>query len=391
MIKLPIIHFDCKHFIGDRPCFPNKLYGVFCGNCTYYEKDKNITGVFPEINQFVKNTPGYRKIIIVKLDAAGDVLRTTSILPSLKDKYPDSTIVWITKKKSSGILSGNKFINKIFFNTDNVKDILSEQFDIAINLDTGTESCTIMNRINAVERFGYTLVNSKPYPVNSLANEWYLMGIDDNFKKQNKKTYHQIIHEISALDYKNSKPLLGISDKEMINAAVIKEKYGLHNFQEFILINLGGGNRWQYKKWTKEGYADLINKLSYLKPNSAIGAVAGMEDIDFYNEVIDIVNKKDNVILFGCNNSTEDFINIIFLADKIFTSDSLAFHIATALGKYTVVIVGPTSHSELDVFGSGKIMFSSKVDCLVCYLNKCSKTVTCMNTVNAGDVLKNLL
>lgn len=393
MIELPLIHFDCKHFMGDRPCFANKQYGIFCGDCTFYEKDINITGNFPKIPKVKPGTKTNKRknIVIVKLDAVGDVLRTTSILPSLKDRYTDSTIKWITKLKSFDVLKDNKLIDEIYFDTDEKGKFFNETFDLAINLDSGKDSCVIMNRINADEKFGYTLVNEKPYPVNTLANEWYLMGVDDNFKKKNKKTYHRIIHEICGLEYNYSKPVLEITEEKRLKAAFIKEKFGLHNYEEFILINLGGGSRWQYKKWTKEGCAELINQLSYEKPNTAVGAVAGQEDIEFYNEVLSMVDKKDNVLLMGCENSTVDFISIIYNADKVFTSDSLAFHIATALDKYVVVIVGPTSHTELDIFGNGHILYSSKVDCLGCYLNKCDKTVTCMNTINSDEILSYLL
>jgi heptosyltransferase-2 len=378
--------------MGDRPCFANKQYGVFCGDCSYFEEDKN-SGEFPEIRhstQSVKTT-GHKKIIIVKLDAVGDVLRTTSILPSIKNKNNDSSITWITKKKSFNVLNSNKLIDKLRFDTDDLKDIYSEKFDVALNLDTGKESCSIMSKINAEELYGYTLINGKPYPLNSLAKEWYLMGVDDNFKKKNTKTYHRIIHEICGLTYENSKPVLEIAETDRINAAYIREKQGLYNYGEFILINLGGGNRWQYKKWTNESYADLINKLSAKKPNTAIGAVAGDEDRDFYLDAVKLIDKRDNVFLFGCENSIEDFIGMIYLADKVFTSDSLAFHIATALDKYTVAFTGPTSFNELDVFGNGKIIHSSKVDCLVCYLNRCDKKVTCMNTLSPDDVISYLL
>jgi heptosyltransferase-2 len=388
-MELPVIHFNCKYFIGDRPCLPNKQYGIFCENCFYFEKDPDITKHFPEIKSGDKTVyeSSHKNILIIKLDAVGDVLRTTSILPSLKNIYPDSSIAWITKLKSYPVLEDNKFIDNIYFTDENIKDVISRNFDIAVNLDSGKESCEIMSKIPAEKKFGYTLANGKPYPLNTLANRWYLMGVDDNYKKQNTETYHKIIHEICGLEYNGSKPELEMTEKKRIAAGHINNKFGLHNYEEFILVNLGGGNRWQYKKWTKEGYADLINKLSYKKPYSAIGAVAGDEDREFYSEVMALVDKRDNVLPLGCDNTTEDFIGIVYLADKVFTSDSLAFHIATALNKYVVVIVGPTSSAELDAFGNGKILSSSKVECLVCYLNKCDKTVTCMNSINADEVV----
>lgn len=389
MIKLPIIHFDCRHFFGDRPCAPNKEHGVFCGDCSYYEKDPAINGGFPEVPAArAVNPEGEKKIIIVKLDAVGDVLRTTSILPSLKERYPDSTITWITKERSYEVLKDNELIDEIYFTTDEAEHIYNDLFDTAINLDSGKESCEIMSRINAKEEFGYTLVNGRPYPVNELANEWYLMGINDAVKKANRKTYHEIIHEICGLEYHGTEPYINLTAKLRSRAEEIREKSSIGKFSGLILINLGGGNRWQYKKWTKNGYITLTEMLAEKLPGTAIGIIAGDEDREIYADIALRVNRFKNVVLLGAENSIEDFICIVSLADKVFTSDSLCMHIATGLNKFTIVIVGPTSYTELDVFGNGKIIHSEKVDCLCCYLNTCDKEITCMNTIEADEIFK---
>ena len=392
MSTLPPVRFDCIHFKGDRPCYPNKTYGVFCAECTLFEKDELLFEEFPPIGEpdFEDNPDDFKKIIIVKLDAVGDVLRTTSILPSLKEKYSDSSVTWITKERSFDVLKDNELIDEIYFDTDGLEHIYNDDFDIAINLDSGTDSCGIMSRLNSKERFGYYLANGKPYPINKPANEWYLMGVDDNAKKKIEKTYHKIIHEICNIEYTGSRPQLYITGSKIKRATELNTKYGLGKYDEFILVNLGGGNRWQYKKWVKEGYISLINAIIETKPETAVGIIAGGEDSDFYDEIAEAVNESNRVIRLGCKNSADDFICYIYLADKIFTSDSLAMHIATALDKYTVVITGPTSHTELDVFGNGTIIYSGKVDCLCCYLNKCDKTVTCMNTVTAKEIIRYL-
>jgi len=390
LTTLPVINFDCVHFKGDRPCYANKTYGVFCSECTLYEKDEMLIEEFPEIpNPDYEESPeGFKKIIIVKLDAVGDVLRTTSIIPSLHKKYADASITWITKEKSFDVLKDNEGIDEIYFDTDDPEHIYSDDFDLAINLDSGFESCTIMSRLVAKERFGFHIVNNRPYPVNNLANEWYLMGVDDNAKKQNTKTYHKIIHEICNLEYSGSRPHLGMTQGNIARAGELNKKYSLAKYDEFILINLGGGNRWQYKKWTKDGYISLINMLIVSKPGAAIGIIAGNEDRDFYSEIAGETEKSYRLIKLGFDNSIDDFICLVYIADKVFTSDSLALHIAAAFDKYTVAITGPTSYTELDIFGNGIILHSDKVDCLCCYLNRCEKAVTCMNTVEAEEVIK---
>lgn len=390
-MDLPFIRFDCKHFLGDKPCFPNKNFGVFCEGCSYFEKDTEIKHPFPVISDLKMPDPDadHLKIVIIKLDASGDVLRTTSLLPSLREYFPNSSIFWITKKKSASYLENNPLINQIVLDTDSQK-FSDEVFDIAINLDSGLESCYIMSGINSKYRFGYELVMGKPYPVNKSAFEWYVMGVNDSLKKANKKTYHQIIHEICGIEYKGSSPFLAITPEIKHRAGIVRDEYNLNSYDEFILVNLGGGSRWQYKKWTKEGYSELIKLL--LKDNSlAVGIVAGSDDRKFYDEVSSAVSEKDNLLRFGCLEDAKEFISLIYLADRVLTSDSLGFHIATALGKYTVCFTGPTSYNELDVFGNGKIIYSNKVDCLCCYLNKCDKIINCMNTLEAGYVYKELM
>jgi len=73
MIKLSEIKTDCRYFKGHIPCSPNKKYGVDCNSCDYYDK-----------------TDG--RILIIKLGAAGDVIRTTPLLFPISQQYPNAKI-----------------------------------------------------------------------------------------------------------------------------------------------------------------------------------------------------------------------------------------------------------------------------------------------------------
>ena len=62
------IAWDCRFFLGDRPCVWHKLSGVLC-TCEHYE-------------------PVEERLLLVKLDAMGDVLRSTALLPPLAEVHP---------------------------------------------------------------------------------------------------------------------------------------------------------------------------------------------------------------------------------------------------------------------------------------------------------------
>ncbi len=89
-----IVHFDCRHFRGDRPCAPHKKEGVHCENCVYY-------------------SPINTRVLVIKLDTVGDVLRTTSILPGLRATYPEARIDWITREEAVPIFEGNPFVDQV--------------------------------------------------------------------------------------------------------------------------------------------------------------------------------------------------------------------------------------------------------------------------------------
>ena len=66
-------------------------------------------------------------ILIIKLGAIGDVIRTTSILHGLKSKYENCTIDWITKKESFDILKNNNLIDKIYLIDEELKKFKKEE------------------------------------------------------------------------------------------------------------------------------------------------------------------------------------------------------------------------------------------------------------------------
>src|SRR4051794_16306653 len=87
------IAFDCRYFVGDRPCIWHKREGLRC-TCERYE-------------------PVREQVLIIKLDAMGDVLRTTTLLPALAQAHPHAAISWITRQESKPLLENNPFLSEV--------------------------------------------------------------------------------------------------------------------------------------------------------------------------------------------------------------------------------------------------------------------------------------
>lgn len=344
------------------PCTFHKRDGRLCDTCADYE-------------------PIMNRILIVKLAAVGDVLRTTSILPALKQKYAGSEITWVTKSNAAPLLRANQLVDRTLIVEENYLEYLNnERFDVGICLDADSHSATIHSLATCTARFGFVSDKTgKVQPVNDKAIEWWLMGVNDELKKRNKKTYQQILYEICDLPLPIHPPQLNINEEATQFGTIFLKQHNVKSSSRIVGINTGGGGRWQHKKWTYEGYVGFIHLLKERFPETQLLLFGGPEEVELNKRILAAVG--DLVINTGCDNSLMEFSSLINTVDVLLTSDSLAMHIGVALGKATVVLVGPTSPWELDVFGNGEVVHSD-IECLVCYLSRCNKVVTCMNTIS---------
>ena len=317
------------------------------------------------------------KILIIKLGAIGDVLRTTSALIGLKEKYPYSEIYWVTEKESADLLKNNQHINKIFIFNHNTKNELKNIFfEKIICLDDEYKAAELASSLKQKEITGAYLDKDKKITYTLSSAEWFDMGLvsrfgkekADELKKLNKKTYQEIIYKILGLNYKEQEPILILSKKRLDYSEKFANKNSIKKEDLVIGVNTGAGGRWEDKKLSIEKTAELIDKLSTEIKNSKIILFGGNEEKERNKKIKEMVGTK--VIDAGCENTLMEFASLINLCNVLVTSDSLALHIGTALKKRIVVFFYPTASQEIELYGRGiKIIWEGKSNCS--YQPKC--------------------
>ena len=307
-------------------------------------------------------------VLIIKLGAIGDVIRTTSILPGLKEKYHCS-IDWVTKKESFDVLKNNKLIDKIYL----INESVQKQYDLVISLDDDDEACALASSVKAEKIIGAYLGNGKKTYTKDSA-PWFDMGLISRFGKQqadklkskNKKTYQEIMYEILGLGYRKQEPILILNNDEKIFGESFASKHDIKKTDLVIGVNTGAGGRWQDKRLSEIEAAQLIDKLN--KINARILLFGGPEEAERNERIKKLAKTK--IIDAGCRNSLMEFASLVGLCKILVTSDSLALHIGTALKKKIVVFFYPTSSQEIETFGRGiKIIGKGKDYCS--YKPKC--------------------
>jgi ADP-heptose:LPS heptosyltransferase len=333
-----------------------------CDNCPHYE---------------VTST----KILIIKLDAVGDVLRTTAILHGLREKNANSEITWITRQAALPLFENNRLVDRVlsYESTEAILYATVEEYDVVINLDSAGESAVLASRVKGKEKFGYGLdVRGHVVPFNDEAIPWLEMGAFDQRKKQNSRSYQDLMLEICRIKTSKKNIVLSLSEQERGFAAEFSRRVSLNRNKTVIGINTGASPRWQYKEWTLEGFNALINTVLQ-KTDWTVLLYGGPHETDRNKELSSINVKR--VINTGSNNSLRQFFALVTLSDVFLTGDTLALHVATALGKKVVAYFGPTSAAEIDSYEGQIIKVQSDLDCLVCYKPRCDFNPNCMNSL----------
>jgi heptosyltransferase-2 len=366
MMKKDIIHYDCRYFKGEIPCVFHKQEGVKCDTCKYYDKIAV-------------------KILIIKLDAIGDVLRTTCILQGLKEKYKFAHITWITHKTAIELFKNNEYVDVVLeYSPSSLIQIQLEKYDIVISLDTAPVSARIAMLAKSDKKLGFGYhERGFVYPLNKEAEKWFKMGLFDDIKKANTQTYQSIILEICGLKPEKYDIIFRLSKEEIeyINQRFVTIKD--NNDALIIGLNTGAGTRWQLKAWTLQGYCRLIKLIQERINKCKILLLGGPEEIDRNRYILQRCN---DVIDTGCDNTLREFGAIVNLCDIVVTGDTLALHIAVALKKKVVALFGPTSYTEIDIYGKGRKVYAD-IDCLCCYKKTCDIHPNCMELITPEMVM----
>lgn len=358
-MELKDIKFNCAFFKGYMPCIPNKRTNVTCENCSQYN-------------------PVSKKILIIKLGAIGDVIRTTPLVTKFRTLYPHCHITWLTL--SPNVLP-EEHIN-VIYKPDAVSIMIlqNEEFDIAINLDKDKEACILLTEVHATLKYGFIWKQGHIDIATQNAKHKLITGLFDQYSKENTKSYLEEIFEICHLQFDFEEYLIK-TDKTYINKWQ-KEISKISDGKIVVGLNTGCGERWKTRLWPKDHWIKLIDELSKL--NYFCLLLGG--------EVEHELNKsyaQQTKAFYPGHFSLEEFIALCSSCDIIVTQVSMMMHIATALKKQMILFNNIFNKHEFELYGRGVILEPvSGCDCY--YGNTCTREKSCMNDIFVDTVIDNI-
>ena len=358
---------DCRHFSGEKPCAPHKAEGVVCRNCARFEAVEE-------------------RILVIKLDAAGDVLRSTCLLPALKAAHPRAAIWWVTENSSKPLLEKNPYIDTLLTPEGPLGGYLgTTSFSLAYNFDMSRKAAAILQLANSTQKHGFGLSKEGVVvPLDPYAEEWFEMGLFDTVKRANQRTFQDHLFQLAGLKYGGERPQLILTPKEKEWGIEFAKKNRLSKFKKIVGFNIGSGGRWPMKRWRLDGFAWLAKSIRKKHPKVGVLLYGGPEE----KELMPSLAKKlkGACIPTGTQNTLRQFASLVNLCDVMVTGDTLALHVAVALHKRLVAYFGPTSDVEIDLYGSGEKVLPIS-PCEDYYKGECTQKISCMDNLKEKDML----
>jgi heptosyltransferase-2 len=368
----------CRHFSGYKPCSLNLACDPSCAS-------------YDEVSQ---------NILIVHLGAIGAVLRSTSLLAAINQKYKNARIHWLTQKPCDDLLRSHPMIDRVWLNqfSDWVQ-LKPLRFQAALVIDKDLSAIGFIRDLDVKEVFGFTAdsVSGGIIPANAEAHELWRLGLSNHDKFFiNKKTEVQLTHESLGLgEYKRNEYNLPLSQSEARLAQQRKTEWSVHN--QFVLIGLNTrcSQTLPQKKIAVEQWIQIadgiIKHFLNLHIQIRIVLLGGKEDhqrnLDIAISSRATVPGTELVIQSPSQNGLRDGLVSVAACDLIVTGDSLGMHMAIAQQKPVVAWFGPTCAHEIEFYDRAEVI-KSEHPCAPCWNRHCMVENKCNEQVNLPQFIK---
>ena len=180
-------------------------------------------------------------VLIVKLGATGDVVRTTTLLRRLNGQ-----ITWLTAAKNTVLLDGLKCDLRCFSWEERAK-VSKNHYDLVINLEDTLEIAQFLKTVRCGEIFGARLGSNGSVTYTENSRRWFDLSLvsahgklkADKLKFQNRQTYQELVFDGLGFRFAGETYLL----PEPIETELAGD----------VAIAADAGPVWPMKKWAYYG------------------------------------------------------------------------------------------------------------------------------------------
>ena len=335
-----------------------------------------------------------RNILLIQLGDIGDVVLSFPCIRALRENFPQANLVVGVREKaaeliqdcswSDGVISINqderKWYQEVIYQKNLILRLRRFNFDIAIDLRTGTRGAILTFLSGARQRVGFYATDGTLWRNRIFTHLAYLEG---------KPGQHMAAYYLNLLITYNLKtdniwPETDIPIKKLKKVAELFKEENIPRDHPVIAIQ--PFSLWNYKEWGIEKYASLLRWITseYGFPIIVTGSPEERERADEIKKM-----SGPNTFNLAGRTSIGIFAAVLKSCKLFIGGDSAGIHISAAVGTPTVSIFGPASPSHWAPRGKQHtIVYNEKLSCVPCDLKGCEGRgiSRCLDELTVDDV-----
>lgn len=288
------------------------------------------------------------KVLVIKFSSIGDIILSTSPLSSLRQKYPNSHIHFLTLETYAPLLEGHPDINRLFVLNKSAgyreikrigKYFSTQNYDLVIDLHNTLRAKVIRRQ------FSETQVRVLKKPRWKRFKLFYFHRNDFDQQFSQIRLLHEPIKYLLDQHTEFPLPTLYVSKAEKEQLGEFLTTEGIK--QRYVVLIPGAA--WPQKQWIAENYSKLIKKL--VKSNIDVVILGGGQD----RVCEELSNSNPEVLDLHGKTDLRESLAIVAQAGCVIGSDTGLLYGAEALNIPVVMMAGPTSRET----GAGSLLKES--------------------------------
>lgn len=357
---------NCELFDGYKPCEPYKV----CSGC----RDRK---------------PIEFTVLVVNLDAIGNVVQNTSLLPAIQRKYPRAHIDWLTRKSAAPVLETNPYLYRLWiFDWETTLTLQQMRYNVVLSCDKSRPAAALVESMAANRKLGFGLSEKGAIrPLNPEASFLYRMGLDDHLKfRINQRSGQDLLAEALTLPYRRDEYILELTAAEKEEVAALRAAHGVRPDEVLVGFNTGCAPTFPMKKMTVEQHVAMISRLQE-RDGVRCALLGGPSETERNAEIA--ARAGGNLINTPTTEGLRSGLVSIDACDVVATGCTSAMHMAIGLKKHVVAWFGPSCATEVDLYDRG-MKIVQDVPCSPCWKKTC-ENVICRDTLDIADYAEKVL
>ena len=359
----------------------------------------------------------FRKILLIKLSAVGDVVHTIPVLNKLRRRYPMAQLDWLVTPAIAELLRHHPAItNVIEFEREAwstpwrltpfasyarlAAKLRAAAYDLVVDMHGQFRTAALTLATGAPARIGFDRprarvwdTSPRKFPEQARKHAW--QGAREG--SWVAYTHHIPVPtlDLHAVDrYLNVGPILGLDCEPadfsfpIPQSAVsrVEALLAQHGVNRADIVIIAPGTIWETKQWGSEKFAKVAGH--FISKGFAVVLIGSRRERIVCEEVAALA---PNAINLAGMTALSELAALIRRSTICITNDSGPMHLAVALDRPVISIFGPTDPIWIGPYRRANAVLQTDLECSPCYLRRlkqCRHDHVCMRSVSPHAVIE---